>query len=129
MAEDRLLLDTHVLIWSLTAPQRLQPQVREHITRPEAVVFVSAASTWEIAIKVALGRLSALPDDLLDAIADLGFDLLPIHPHHTLGVMDLPMHHRVPFDRLLAAQAQIEKLVLVTADQALQAYAVPVLHA
>ena len=75
--------------------------------------FVSAASVWEIAIKRSLGKLTA-PDDLPDKIADDGFPWLPISAHHAWQVRELPLHHRDPFDRILVAQALIERLPIIT---------------
>ena len=90
------------------------------------VVFVSAATAWEITIKKALGKLEA-PDNYLDALKQYRFTPLAITNEHALAVGDLPHHHRDPFDRLLIAQAQQEKLRLVTADPKIWAYDVSVL--
>ncbi len=116
----RLLLDTHVLLWSLSDPARLGKKNRSLIERSE--VFVSAASLWEISIKAALGKLKALPQDILDAIEPSGFDLLPVQAGHAVEVFSLGMQHGDPFDRLLVAQATFERATLLTFDEALLAY-------
>lgn len=95
-------------------------------SRIEAGATVSTASLWEIAIKAAIGKLEA-PDDLPRRVEDLGFDLLPVTAEHAWRVRDLPRHHGDPFDRLLIAQAQIERLPIVTADPAFGAYDVEVI--
>jgi PIN domain nuclease of toxin-antitoxin system len=86
---------------------------------------VSAASVWEIAIKRSLGKLTA-PDDLPNRIADEGFAWLPVSAAHAWQVRDLPAHHRDPFDRLLIAQALVERLPIITADARLSDYGVEV---
>lgn len=116
----RLLLDTHVLLWSLCDPARLGRKNRALIERSE--VFVSAASLWEISIKAALGKLRAQPQDVLDAIEPAGFDLLPVQAGHTVEVFSLGTQHGDPFDRLLVAQARFERATLLTFDETLLAY-------
>ncbi len=123
----RLLLDTHALLWWL-ADEGLTADARAAIAAGHNQVLVSAASAWEIAIKRALGRLSA-PEDLLDQLAASGFDHLPIALRHALAVSDLPAHHRDPFDRMLIAQAMVEGLTVVTRDRRFSAYPVAVLPA
>lgn len=123
----RLLLDTHALLWWL-ADEGLAADARAAIAAGDNQVLVSAASAWEIAIKRALGRLSA-PEDLLDQLAASGFDHLPIALRHALAVSDLPAHHRDPFDRMLIAQAMVEGLTVVTRDRRFSAYPVAVLPA
>lgn len=117
----RLLLDTHVFLWVVAAAPRLKPATRQLIEGADAV-YVSAASIWEVAIKVRLGKLQADPDDLADAIDRSGFVELPVRAAHAAGVATLAPHHNDPFDRLLIAQALAEPLRLVTADQALARY-------
>lgn len=117
----RLLLDTHVFLWVVAATPRLKPAARQLIEGADAV-YVSAASIWEVAIKVRLGKLQADPDDLAGAIDRSGFVELPVRAAHAAGVAKLAPHHNDPFDRLLIAQALAEPLRLVTADQALARY-------
>jgi len=119
-----LLLDTHVVIWWRSAPERLPDDLKEEMaTSP--IVLVSVASVWEAAIKTALGRLQ-LPEPLSAGIRRSGFDDLPITSAHAEHAAQLPLHHADPFDRLLIAQAQLEGLELVTHDRELARYDVPV---
>ncbi|HJL39933.1 MAG TPA: type II toxin-antitoxin system VapC family toxin [Myxococcales bacterium LLY-WYZ-16_1] len=119
-----LLLDTHVLIWWRSDPQRLPDDLKEEVaTTP--VVMVSVASVWEASIKMALGRLQ-LPEPFSAGIRRSGFDDLTITSAHAERAADLPRHHPDPFDRLLVAQAQLEGLELVTHDPVLARYDVPV---
>ena len=120
---NRFLLDTHVLLWSLAAPERLDPAAREAIRDPGHVVFVSTASVWELAIKAALGKLT-MPDDLDDQLRLNRFDVLDITFGHARAVEHLPPHHRDPFDRMLIAQARVEGLTLITRDPQVQRYGV-----
>ncbi|MBK7517649.1 MAG: type II toxin-antitoxin system VapC family toxin [Betaproteobacteria bacterium] len=122
-----LLLDTHVLLWTLMAPQRLSPALRAALTRTDTRVQFSAASVWEIAIKRALGRpdFAFEPDTVAQAALDTDFEPLPVRHDHAARVRHLPPLHADPFDRLLLAQAQCEGTQLVTADRALMAYPAP----
>lgn len=124
----RLLLDTHVLLWSLSDPQRLADSAREALEDGANEVFVSAVSAWEIAIKRASGKLRA-PDDLRTGIERQGFEHLPMTFFHAERAGSLPLHHRDPFDRMLVAQAQIERLLLVTGDARILRYDVPTIAA
>jgi PIN domain nuclease of toxin-antitoxin system len=120
-----LLLDTHVAIWALVAPDQLAETVRELIANPANVVFVSAASVWEIAIKHALGRNDAPPFSASAAVGHFraaGYVLLDVTPEHAAAVEELPDLHGDPFDRLLVAQAMSEPLRLVTHDRKVAAY-------
>lgn len=110
-----------MVLWHVLDDPRLGPGPTAAIEDAEVEVVVSVASFWEIAIKSGLGKLEA-PDDLPARIADLGFDLLPVTGEHAWAVRELPHHHRDPFDRLLIAQAQIERLPILTADPAFAAY-------
>ncbi len=123
----RLLLDTHSLIWALEAPERLSTTVRDAFDQPGVMVFVSAASTWEIAIKVALGRLRLPLAELARALVDAAFEELPVRIADGLEMARLPLLHRDPFDRLLIAQARHERLTLVTCDAAIRRYPVDTL--
>ena len=119
----RLLLDTHVFLWWLTDDPRLDADRRAAIADPDALVHVSAATIWEIAIKEALGRID-LDADLAAEIEAGGFTELPIQSRHALVAGRLPQHHGDPFDRMLVAQARDEQMTLVTQDRALTAYEV-----
>lgn len=122
----RFLLDTHVLLWLLASPDQVSPSVRERLADPGSEVVVSAASTWEIAIKRALGRLDT-PDDLETVIEQAGMTPLAITFEHTWEAGRLPPHHADPFDRMLVAQARTENLTLVSGDPFLRRYEVPII--
>jgi PIN domain nuclease of toxin-antitoxin system len=109
-----LLLDTHVVLWLLDDSPRLGAQTRNRITR-SAAVHISAASTWELAIKAAIGKVT-LPDDFDDAIDRSALRDLPITRRHTLASDLLTLPHKDSFDAVLVAQAAVERLTLVTAD-------------
>lgn len=116
-----LLLDTHVFLWFVIQSPRLSKSIYHQIqTTP--VVYVSAASLWEMVIKIRLKKLSADPAELAAKIADSGFQELPVSVAHTLALERLPLHHRDPFDRILLAQAHVEHLRLLTADSGLKPY-------
>ena len=123
-----LLLDTHVLLWCLAAPHRLRRETRKKIEAPETVVFVSAASAWEIEVKRALGKLK-VPADLEQQLQDKRFTELPVRVRHVRELRTLPELHRDPFDRMLVAQARYEGLTILTADEHLSRYGVPTIDA
>ncbi|MGQ0573091.1 MAG: type II toxin-antitoxin system VapC family toxin [Pseudonocardia sp.] len=124
----RLLLDSHVLIWSWERPERLARATAEAIMDRDNDVLVSVATIWELAIKQSIGKLR-VDVDLRAHAGTTGFDELPVLGAHAAAVRDLPFHHRDPFDRMLVAQAQVEGLTLVTVDRALSAYDVPIMQA
>jgi PIN domain nuclease of toxin-antitoxin system len=122
-----LLLDTQVLLWWWSDDSRLGRQASRLIRDPTAAVYVSAATIWEIVIKVAKGKLRTgqrLNDSLPDALSADRLRPLPITLAHALALQRLPAFHRDPFDRILLAQADVEGLALVTADQTLMRYGV-----
>jgi PIN domain nuclease of toxin-antitoxin system len=121
-----LLLDTHALLWSVGEEDRLSPRAHDVLSAGVVPAYVSAASIWEIAIKRAAGKLKA-PDSLSEKVADARFIELRITFEHGLLAGALPPHHGDPFDRMLVAQAQSEGLTLVTNDERIAAYDVPVL--
>jgi PIN domain nuclease of toxin-antitoxin system len=116
----RVLLDTHLLLWALSSPEKLPKRARERIDSSE--VFVSAASIWEISIKSSLGKLDADPNDVLDGVEPAGFNHLPIVGGHAAKVKELPPIHKDPFDRLLVTQARFEPMILLTDDVVLGRY-------
>jgi PIN domain nuclease of toxin-antitoxin system len=120
----RILLDTHILIWAITTPERLEPQARAALLDAENEILFSAASIWEIAIKTALRRADfvARPEIVAQEALDIGFAELPVRATTAARVADLPLLHRDPFDRLLIAQAIEEPAVLYTADDILTGY-------
>ncbi len=123
----RLLLDTHVFLWWLDDSPRLSVPARAAIGSPDATVHVSAATIWEIAIKAKLGRLNAGKSDLAAEIEANLFVELAISARHAQRAGTLPRHHEDPFDRMLVAQAQQERLVLVTHDGTLKRYGISLL--
>ena len=119
----RLLLDTHIFLWMVSAPERLSPAVRQAVVDPAHEVFFSAVVAWEIAVKRAKGKL-IFKDPPSVAARNLCLVDLPISAAHCEISAGLAAHHRDPFDRLLLAQADIEGLVLVTADVTLARYGI-----
>ena len=113
----RLLLDTHSLLWALGEPALLSQKAREPLNARENIVYVSVVSLWECAIKASLGKLR-LPGDFFEALAPAGFEWLPIALPHLNAYVELPMHHRDPFDRMIAAVAQVEGVPVVSSDVA-----------
>ncbi|MBZ5617830.1 MAG: type II toxin-antitoxin system VapC family toxin [Acidobacteriia bacterium] len=125
------LADTHVLIWWFTGSEQLSRKVRNTMSHRTAVLWVSAVSVWEMAIKTGKGHLE-LDLSLQEIIAIFfkeGWRSLPITIEHALAVQDLPLIHKDPFDRMLVAQAQSEGLTLVTADPKISAYDVRTIDA
>jgi PIN domain nuclease of toxin-antitoxin system len=123
----KLLLDTHAFLWFIAGSERLSATARQVIEDSANQPFLSAASLWEMAIKLSLGRLQlGRPfEDLIPEQMELnGIQLLGIELEHVTPVTTLPFHHRDPFDRLLLAQAMVEQMPIVSADQALDAYLV-----
>lgn len=121
----RYLIDTHVWLWMQAQSRRLSDETRAIVRDVRNVLFFSAASAWEIAIKYQLGKL-ALPEAPASYVPDRmrrsGTSPLPVDHAHTLRTAELPYHHADPFDRLLVAQAQLLDLTIITADQQLSAY-------
>jgi PIN domain nuclease of toxin-antitoxin system len=125
----KLLLDTHCWLWMQAEPERLGAEVLDILADEDNDLLLSAASAWEIAIKYALGKLPLPePPDLYvpDRMATSGVVPLPVSHAAALRVAVLPPLHRDPFDRLLIAQAQLEKATVLTADRAFALYDVPV---
>ena len=116
----RVLLDTRLLPWALSSPEKLSRRARQRIDSSE--VYASAASIWEISIKSALGKLGADPDEVLAGIEPAGFNHLSIVGEHAAKVASLPPIHKDPFDRLLVAQARSEPMILLTDDEVLGGY-------
>jgi PIN domain nuclease of toxin-antitoxin system len=124
----RFLLDTHVLIHWAIDPRRIRDTTRIGIGDGRSIVFVSAASAWELSIKLMSGKLNA-PSDVGKLLRDNRFSELPVSIAHGQAINELPLHHRDPFDRMLIAQALCERLILITNDSEIQKYEVPVLVA
>lgn len=123
----RVLLDTHVVLWWLAdETERFSEQAWKVLDDPAVDAVVSAATMWEIAIKRGLGKLDA-PGDVVAQLNNSPVELLPITALHADEVSRLPDHHRDPFDRLLIAQAKVERLTVATADEAFARYSVDVI--
>ena len=128
----RILVDTHCLLWALARPQALNTEAAELLGAGETEIILSAASVWEIAIKAGLGKLRLSAGDersIFAILEDQSLTPLPILHSHARHVATLPPHHRDPFDRLLIAQAQIENLPILTADDQFLRYDVEVIWA
>jgi PIN domain nuclease of toxin-antitoxin system len=120
----KLLLDTHVFLWWRTDNDRLKRDARKAISIAD-VVWISAASGWEAAIKQALGKLR-IEESFASMVRDSQFDELPITLEHAERAGSLARHHSDPFDRMLIAQALLERATLVTHDRRFAAYGVPI---
>ncbi len=126
----KYLLDTSVWLWSLWEPERISRRGRAVLADLSHGVFLSAVTSWEVALKSRAGKLS-LPEApgtyVPRRMADQGLRPLPVSHQHALAVFGLPDHHRDPFDRLLIVQANLEDMILVTADRMIEKYAVQLL--
>jgi PIN domain nuclease of toxin-antitoxin system len=123
----RLLLDTHALLWWLDGDERLSKRARQAVADPQAIVFVSAASAWEIATKVRIGKLPGaieVAERFSPILADQSFKHLPIGIEHARRAGLMPGEHRDPFDRMLIAQAQIETLCLISNEKCFDGFGI-----
>ena len=119
----RLLLDTHAALWFLSDDERLSERAKKHLADDTNRVMLSAAVVWEVAIKSSLGKLS-VPEEYVSLLLTGGAQALPVNIEHAAAVEHLPWHHRDPFDRVLVAQAAVERAALVSNDEALRPYGV-----
>jgi PIN domain nuclease of toxin-antitoxin system len=119
-----ILLDSHALLWFLKGNTKMPEKTVEVIHSPENEIYVSIASVWEIAIKTSIGKvtLDCGIDNFIKNINDNGFSLLAISPEHIKKSMELPFIHRDPFDRLIIAQAVVEGMNIITADENIVKY-------
>ena len=127
-----LLLDTHTLLWLVDGDARLTQPARSAIADPANELFVSVATIWELAIKTTKANSPLVLSDPLDVdlakwLPVYAIDVLPIQQAHVLNVMELPEHHRDPFDRIMIAQAMTERMTLVSGDGHLPRYSVPLI--
>ncbi len=125
----RVLLDTHLLLWCLEKSEKLPDQAYQIILTADEV-YASTANIWEIIIKISIGKLKvqAKPQDMIQTIADSGFEMLSIKPEHALKLAELEDIHRDPFDRILIAQSMVEPLHLLTCDSAIAKYGGNIIH-
>ena len=123
----RLLLDTHAALWWLSGDERLGKEAARQLADDTNQLLLSAAIVWEIAVKRSLGKLERSPTTSRRPCSPAAPRPLPVTVDHAAAVERLPLHHRDPFDRILVAQAGIEGATLVSRDEALSAYGVPVI--
>jgi len=122
-----LLLDTHAFLWFIAGDSSLSATARSAIEDVNNTCYMSVASLWEIAIKVSIDKLElSEPFETLisEQLAENGIELLDISVEHTALIVSMPFHHRDPFDRLIAAQAKIEQLTLISVDEIFDLYGV-----
>lgn len=124
----RYLLDTHIILWWLSEPDKISKKIKHVIDDRHNKIFLSSVSFWEMAIKQSLGRLT-IPKNVLEVLASEGFEMLPLTPEEGLSVSDLPFIHNDPFDRMLIIQAKMNNLVFITQDSKISEYPVVTLHA
>lgn len=124
----RLLLDSHVVIWSMASPELLRESTRLALQDPKNECFISAAVIWELELKIGKGKL-VLPDDFAASLASQDFSELPVTWQHARAIRRLPDIHADPFDRLMMAQAAEEGLTFVTADRFCLQYPISLLSA
>lgn len=117
----RVLLDTHILLWTLSEDPKLSSKAKKLIENA-AEIYISAATFWELSIKVGLGKLTVDLDEIREYCLESGFVELPITPEHAIAVKDLEHHHKDPFDRLIVATAISEPMKLLTADSQVAEY-------
>ena len=124
-----LLPDTHTLIWYLEGDAQLSGTAKQRLDNQATRRFVSAVSIWEMAVKINLGKLNIKKpfSDLPDLLKTNAFEWLPLSFEHSQAYINLPLHHRDPFDRMLIAQASVEDLTIVTRDPHFPEYGVPIL--
>jgi PIN domain nuclease of toxin-antitoxin system len=122
-----VLLDTHVLLWYYLDDPQLSTPARAIIQDPANTIFISAASHWEIAIKLSIGKYTLhvpFGTFIQESVFDNGFRFLPVEPQHSTALVVLPFHHRDPFDRFIVAQALVEDMPIVSKDAVLDSYSI-----
>jgi PIN domain nuclease of toxin-antitoxin system len=122
------LLDTHIFLWWMEGRKKFSPKIESILKDESNQVFISVISIWEMIIKSNINKLQ-LPDNLQEGIAESGFSILQLSLSHVFGLDSLPMFHNDPFDRILIAQTITEKLTLITSDEKIKKYNIPVLFA
>ena len=124
----RYLIDTHLLIWAARGTESLPVKIDDIINDLSHDIYVSIASLWEMAIKKSLRKLD-IDDEIFENLESHGYKMLPVEPRHLKILMELPHHHRDPFDRMLIAQSMVEKLTLITSDKTLERYGTKIILA
>ena len=123
----KYLLDTHVFLWMISEEKRLSQSAVNAIMNPDSELFFSMASYWEICIKLSIDKLKLKrnwPQIFEREMTRNGIQWLAIKPEHTRGVVDLPWHHRDPFDRLIVSQCSTEKIICITVDENIRKYSI-----
>ena len=123
---NNFLLDTHIFVWALEGSNLLPDSIKNKIADPNNKIFVSVVSIWEIVIKRNLKKIK-IDFDIETSIGKAGIEVLAIEASHALEIEKLPPHHKDPFDRMLVAQAIVEKLMIITQDEKIKKYDVSVL--
>jgi len=118
----RYLLDTHVILWEFMNSPRRPQKIIDIISNPNNEIFVSITSIWEITIKIAAGKLDLSFPKLLNTLKAANYKYLAVSILHLTKILDLPMIHKDPFDRLLIATAMVEGLTIATIDENIQKY-------
>jgi len=123
----KVLLDTHIFIWWDSEPEKLSQSTLSLLQQTNTKRYVRVISLWEIQIKNQLGKLelSQSLEEIYDNQSNNEITFLPVTPAHTFRLNDLPLHHRDPFDRMLISQALVEGLTMISVDQKLKLYGVP----
>ncbi|MCY1664913.1 type II toxin-antitoxin system VapC family toxin [Rhizobium sp. SL86] len=124
----KVLLDSHILVWSAAQTNKLSAQTRAFLEDPDNVLFFSSASLWELSVKHALGKgdIPVHPRILYQALQEQDFYELPLTSQHTFVLETLPPIHKDPFDRILIAQATSEDMLLLTSDATIARYDGPI---
>jgi PIN domain nuclease of toxin-antitoxin system len=128
MADNNFLLDTHIFIWAMEENKRLSKDLKSLLINPGNKIYVSVASFWELVIKKTSDKKKKFAlniEEIELATKAAGFEVLPIFTPHILGLVNLPLHHKDPFDRILISQAKIENLALITSDRKILNYDLP----
>lgn len=121
------LLDTHIILWWVTDPEKISLSTRKIIENKKNSLFISAASIWEMGIKKSIGSLD-YPESLIHVLTRSGFKTIPITPEDAMSAANLPMIHKDPFDRMLIIQAKIRNYIIITNDKNISQYPVLTIH-
>ena len=121
----KLLLDTHTALWLLNEYEKLPSSARDYLRDEANALYISVVSTWEVAIKHSIGKLTEFPGGVklfISALNDLSIEIITVLPEYVEVVEELPFIHRDPFDRLIIATALCENMTIITADENIQKY-------